>query len=214
MDGLAGWQAKDVIVVSSSLASLVGIWLTHLFTRSRVGPDKVWNLKLETYNQIVQAVSEAETSFRAVRRLLKAVPDRTKNVSNVVEPDAVEPDVPESADVDAALELAEGLAKLDRMWDLINANRLICSRKVSGAGTALYYSLVVEKCLDEPGITPDDLAPVIEDLSWWGRKLISLGKAELGLVDNRPQFMRIRPLILRFKYRHWIADVMAKRENE
>jgi hypothetical protein len=71
MDAGAGWQTKDVVVVASSLASLVGVpWLTHIFSRRRIGPDKVWNLKLEAYNQIIQAVVEASGSFRKAQSIL------------------------------------------------------------------------------------------------------------------------------------------------
>jgi hypothetical protein len=197
MDVVAGWQAKDIIVVASSLASLVGApWLTHIFTRRRIATDKVWNLKLEAYNQIIQVVMEADRSFGMARSILKAA---------LAEPDRID------STHRAKQEIADGYEKLNRMFDLMNANQLVCSRMVRIVGNAIYYQCVVER---EAVGSLAELKTVCDHLTWGGRKLKEHCKDDLGLADRLPRFSWLRSLPERIKYRHWIADIQAQRKDE
>jgi hypothetical protein len=195
MDAGAGWQTKDVVVVASSLASLVGVpWLTHIFSRRRIGPDKVWNLKLEAYNQIIQAVVEASGSFRKAQSILETAPKRAIDCLDT-EPGADQ-------------EIAKGIDRLDRMFDLMNGNQLICSKMVSITGLVIYSECGVKRY----AVTLEDIKVISQEMSWGCEKLKSLCKEELGLVDRNPR--RTRTPFLLFMLREWIANMLGRRREE
>lgn len=105
-------------------------------------------------------------------------------------------------------EIAKGIDRLDRMFDLMNGNQLICSKMVSITGLVIYSECGVKRY----AVTLEDIKVISQEMSWGCEKLKSLCKEELGLVDRNPR--RTRTPFLLFMLREWIANMLGRRREE